>query len=457
LVNLVNFDAGLEPTVGGPCTNGSKVKCITAAQVDPVALQMFQAKTKSGQFIIPSEDQSSIGGTENSEEEYNSGVRGAPSTFKADQANGNIDYNFSSSDRLAAKYYFQNDPTGAPFAVSQTVGFPQQLKAGSQVFSLDNTTIVSPNATWEQRFGFIRQIASASTGQPFGPSGIGLTLPGGELFPGITVENADTGACLTADCSSTVPVLLGNDLKIGPSTNFANAGIAQNLWEGSTKYNWVLGQHTLSFGLTYDYAQLNVDNRENDVALLTFRDMEDFVTGTLGSDKSSGTLLDGETNRHFRSRQAGLFAQDSFKIKSNLTVTYGLRWDWDGPLYEKNGLLTNFYPKDFGYDLATDTFDPVNGTPGIGIVVAGNNRTLGTKGASDSTMTARQWGFAPRIGILRSRRILHGAFRQRRTRHQRTFQRNHAGALHDSAHGSLFRLAELFLSGSLWNYASTPA
>ena len=399
LVNLVNFDAGLEPTLGGPCTNGSKVKCITAAQVDPVALSLFQAKTKSGQFIIPSEDQGSLGGTENSEEEYNSGVRGAPSTFKADQVNGNIDYNFSSSDRLAAKYYFQNDPTGAPFAVSQTVGFPQQLKAGSQVFSLDNTTIVSPNATWEQRFGFIRQIASASTGQPFGPSGIGLTLPGGELFPGITVENADTGACLNANCTSTVPVLLGDDLKIGPSTNFANAGIAQNLWEGSTKYNWVLGQHTLSFGMTYDYAQLNVDNRENDVALLTFRDMEDFLTGTLGSDKSSGTLLDGETNRHFRSRQAGLFAQDSFKIKSNLTVTYGLRWDWDGPLYEKNGLLTNFYPKDFGYDLGTDTFDPVNGTPGIGIVVAGNNKVLGTKGVSDSTMTARQWGFAPRIGI----------------------------------------------------------
>lgn len=397
LANLVNFDAHLTGGVlGGTCTNG-KVKCITAAQVDPTALAMFNAKAKNGQFIIPSDGQASIG-DENAEEEYNAGQRGAPSTFKADQVNGNIDYNFSPSDRIAAKYYFQNDPTGAPFAVSQTIGFPQQLKAGSQVFSLDNTTVVSPNATWEQRFGFIRQIASASTGQPFGPSGLtSLTLPGGELFPGITVDNADVGAAV--DGGGFVPVLEGNELKIGPSTNFANAGIAQNLWEGSTKYNWVHGPHTLSFGLTYDYAQLNVANRENDVADFTFRDMEDFVTGVLGSDKSSGTLLDGETNRHFRSRQAGLFAQDSFKIKPNLTVTYGLRWDWDGPLYETNGLLTSFYPKDFNYDLATDTFDPINGTPGIGIVVAGNNKTLGTKGVSKSTMTARQWGFAPRLGV----------------------------------------------------------
>ncbi len=395
LANLVNFDAGLTGGVlGGTCTNG-KVKCVTAGQVDPVALALFNQKTKAGQFVIPSSG--GIVGPEQADQQYNSGVRGPASTFKADQVNGNVDYNFSPSDRLAAKYYFQNDPTSAPFAVSQTQGFPQRLQAGSQVFSLDNTTVVSPNATWEQRLGFIRQIANASTAQDFGPSAIGLTLPNGELFPGFNIENADTGAPVLA--GGTVPVLLGNVLKIGPSTNFANAGVFQNMWEGSTKYNWVVGAHTLSFGLTYDYSQLNVRNRENDVALLTFRDMEDFLTGTLGADRSSGTLLDGETNRHFRSRQAGLFAQDSFKIRHNLTVTYGLRWDWDGPLYETNGLLTNFYPKDFGYDLDTDTFNPVNGTPGIGIVVAGNNKTLGVKGVSDSTMTARQWGFAPRLGI----------------------------------------------------------
>ena len=69
-------------------------------------------------------------------------------------------------------------------------------------------------------------------------------------------------------------------------------------------------------------------------------------------------MLDGETNRHFRSKQAGLYAQDDFKLTPNLTVTYGLRWDWDGPLYETNGLMTNFYPQDYGYDLATDTLIP---------------------------------------------------------------------------------------------------
>jgi hypothetical protein len=399
LVNLINFDAGLEPTLGGPCTNNAhiKVKCISASEVDPVALAIFQAKTKSGQFIIPSESGTLNNLGESASQEFNAGIRGPASTFKANQVNGNVDYNFSPSDRLAGKYYFQRNPTEAPFAISEVAGFPQELHAGSQVFSLDNTTVVSPNATWEQRFGFIRQIANATTAQPFGPSAVGLTIPDTNFFPGIEISSADTGAPLAS--GGVIAATKGNTLDIGPSDNFSNDGIFQNQFEWSTKYTWVLGKHTMAFGLTYDYAQLNVENRQNDVALLKFHTMEDFLTGTLNTDSSSGTLLDGETNRHFRSREAGLFAQDSFKLSPNLTVTYGLRWDWDGPLYDANGVLANFYPKDFNYDLATDSFNPINGTPGIGIVVADNNKTLGTKGVSPSTLTARQWGFAPRIGV----------------------------------------------------------
>lgn len=394
LVNLVNFDDGFSSSLGGSCTSS---KCLTVAKVDPVALALVQLKLKSGQFLIPSEGVGVKTPAESSIQKYNSAILGSPSKFDANQVNGNIDYNFSSSDRLSGKYYFQRDPTSAPFAVSDVAGFPQSLEAGSQVFSLDNTTVLSPNTTWEQRFGFIRQIANATTSQSFTPSSIGITLPNGELFPGFSIDNADGGATLAA--GGKVGIHSGNKLTIGPSTNFANAGVFQNQLEGSSKYNWVLGKHTLSFGGTFDYAQLNVKNRENDVASFTFRTFGDFLEGLQGSDESSGLLLDGETNRHFRSKQAGLYAQDDFKVLSNLTINLGVRWDWDGPLYEENGLMTSFYPQDYGYDLATDSFNSVNGTPGVGIVVAGNNKTLGTKGVSDSTLTGRQWGFAPRIGV----------------------------------------------------------
>jgi Carboxypeptidase regulatory-like domain len=382
---LVNTDDGCGSS--GP-------SCITAAQIDKVSMAILNAKT-NGQFIIPSSDPSIV---ETGSEAFNSFAKGPPSQFNADQVNANIDYNISDKDRLAAKYFFQHDPTNIPFAVSGVLGFPQTMHAGGQLLSLDNTTVLSTNATWENRYGFTRQVVNAATAQALTPSDVGLNLLGSTYFPGITIANADAGAPLEG--GGTVPEFSGNAMTIGPSTNFANAGIFQNQHEGSSVYRWVHGPHSLSFGGIFDYAQLNVVNRENQVASLSFNDFADFITGTLGQDHSSGQFLNGETNRHFRSKSAGLFIQDDLKVRSNLMVNLGLRWDWDGPLYETNGLLTNFYPSDYKFNLATDSFGTLsNGEPGIGLVVAGNNQAFGFKNVSNSTLTGRQWMFAPRIGV----------------------------------------------------------
>ena len=385
LANLANTDDGC----------GTNSACsITASQIDPVALKILQAKA-GGQFIVPS---SNAVNPESGTQAFNSFIKGPSSQFNANQVNANIDYLFSDKDRIAAKYYFQSDPTSIPFAVSQVLGFPQTMHAGSQLFSLDNTTIFSPNTTWENRYGFIREVANATTAQSLTPQNVGLNLLGSTRFPGIAILNADAGAPVSG--GGVVEPFRGNQLSIGPSTNFANAGIFQNQHEGSSIYHWVHGQHSLSFGGIFDYTQLNVENRENQVGILTFNSFADFLTGTLGSDHSGGQFLNGETNRHFRSRSAGLFIQDGWKVRPNLTVNAGVRWDWDGPLYETNGLLTNFYPSDYKYNLATDSFGTLpNGEPGIGLVVAGNNKAFGFKNVSNSTLTGRQWMFTPRLGF----------------------------------------------------------
>jgi hypothetical protein len=400
LANLVNAS-------NTPCGTPNNPPCVTATQVDPVALAILQAKTSSGQFIIPS---SNAATPESGTQPFNAFVQGPPSQFNANQVNGNVDYIFSPKNRLAAKYYFQSDPTNIPFAVSAVPGFPQTLHAGSQLFSLDNTTVLTTNATWENRYGFVREVANATTAQSLKPSDVNLNLLGSSFFPGITINNADVGASLAPLSSNlTIAPFNGNAMSIGPSTNFANAGIFQNEHEGSSTFHWVHGIHSLALGGLFDYEQLNVENRENQVANLSFNDFGDFLTGTLDSDHSSGLLLNGETNRHFRSKSAGLFAQDNIKLRSNLMLNLGVRWDWDGPLNEINGLLTNFYPSDYKYTgtcnspsapANCDTFaNLANGEPGIGLVVAGNNKAFGFKGVSNSTLTGRQWMFVPRIGI----------------------------------------------------------
>jgi outer membrane receptor protein involved in Fe transport len=55
--------------------------------------------------------------------------------------------------------------------------------------------------------------------------------------------------------------------------------------------------------------------------------------------------------QYFRSSNYGLFVQNDWKLRPNLTVNLGLRWEYYSPPTEAKGALTNFVP----------TNDPVNG------------------------------------------------------------------------------------------------
>ena len=380
LANMLNTDFG-----GTPCGGGTRA--CTASDMNPVALNIMNQKAPDGSFFIPSASTTNLSALQGLGADAT--IQGSPARFRADQVIGNLDFNFSAQDRLAGKYYYQRDPNTNSFASSQLKGFPQTMHAGSQVTSLDNTTILNPNLSWEQRFGFIREVAYAGTSQFLTPSSVGITIPGYNQFPQINIGNADN---------------LFDGLTVGPS-NFANAGIFQNNFGGASNLAWVQGRHSIQTGFNFDYTQLNVVNKDSRTARLNFADFPGFMQGSLcsflnpcGFAGSPAELFSGASNRHYRSRQAGIYLQDDIRVRSNLRFNLGLRWDWDGPLVEKDGLLANFYPKDYQYDPVSDSFG--NGGQAIGLVIAGNNRGFGTKGISDSTLTARQWGFAPRIGMV---------------------------------------------------------
>ena len=345
--------------------------------IDPVTVKLFNAKVGNN-FLIPSftNDGTSNGG--------NQTLFGPASTFDALQTIGNVNYNISNSDVLSGKYYFQRDPTSTPFPGQSTplLGFSQKFQAGSQVVSIENSKVFSPNTTWEQKFGFLRMNVLALTAQPLKAADVGINLFGSNFFPGITIAEGADG-----DPHSF------NSLSVGPSNNFANTGFVQNTFEGTSTFNWVLHSHTLSFGGNYDFSQLNIENRASQVAQLGFKTLADFFTGALRPGLNNSVFFVGPTNRYYRAPQVGAFAQDQWKVTSNIVLTLGLRYDWDAGLVEKNGQLVSFDSSKYSYDLATDTI--LN----TGLVVAGNNKLFHTPGASDSTLRERQWGIGPRLGI----------------------------------------------------------
>ena len=338
---------------------------------------LLNAKLPNGQFFIPSAqitDPNTALGLG-----YDAIVQGPNAQLRVDQGIANVDYVLSDKDRLGVKYYVQDNPTTNPFgAVVSLLGFPQQLSAGSQVASINNTVILTPSLTWEQRAGFTRLRAFSHTDQAFTPDQFGINLLGSKSFPLIDIQSAD-------------PTTFG-ELQFGPNTSFGNAGLFQNQWEYGTTLHWVKGRHTLAFGALWDHTQLNIINQNTNTDTIQFRTFMTFVEGQvrpgLGTDAFAGSA-----NRYYRSNTVGAFVNDNYKLRSNLTVTLGLRYDFDGPLTEKYGRLTAFNGNQYSYNAATDTI------ANSGLEIAGNNKGFGTPGASDSLMKGRQYGFAPRIGI----------------------------------------------------------
>jgi len=371
-------------------------KTLTTSQLNSAAMNVLSAKLPNGKYLIPSAQitdptmATTLG--------YDAVVQGPNTKSTVNQALGSVDYVVSPKDRLSAKYYFQNDPTTNPFgAVGSLLGFSQQLSAGGQVFSLANTVILSPNLTWGQHFGFTRQRAYASTGQDFTPSSMGVSLLGGATFPQFDISKSDP--------------TISKGLEFGPSTSFGDGGMFQNQWEYGTSMGMVRGRHTISFGALWDHTQLNIINNNLNTDTLDFSSFLTFVEGTL----HGGDEFQGSANRYYRSNTIGSYINDNYKMRSNLTVTLGLRWDINGPLSEKNGRLTAFNPAKYSYvpclvdgTPADPTLTEYNygqcdsGTDMItnsGLEIAGNIKTGATPGASDSLMQNHQWGFAPRIGI----------------------------------------------------------
>jgi hypothetical protein len=359
---------------------------VNPAQINPAALALLNFKLPNGQFLIPNpaSPDPAVSNASLDAAGNDAFLQGQP-LFRADQVNANVDFNLSNRDVLSAKYYFQNDPNVSPFANSDVDGFRQLLRAGSQAFSLANNRTFGSHATWEQKAGFVRERVFGDNDQALTASQAGINLFGTDRFPAISI---------------TTPYLSpnggGNTLNIGPNGGFTNQGVFQNLASLSSNLNLVMGNHTLSFGANWDYTQLNVINQAGQIASLTFDDFPSFLLGQLNTGRSF--LLNGATNRYYRAKQVGAYAQDKVRVRPNLVVTVGLRFDYDGPLSEKYGNLFNFDPTKYQYNLASDTI--VND----GLVVAGNNKQFATPGTSNSTLRENQWGFAPRIGIAWSPR-----------------------------------------------------
>jgi Carboxypeptidase regulatory-like domain/TonB dependent receptor len=395
---LANLASNNWFTAVNPVVAPNAVGAAGPLNIDPVAYSLLTAKLHNGQYLFPSANPSFTPTINFPENVFLT----QPAYFISDQAASNLDYQASVKDTLSLKYYYQHDPTTAPFGFSSVEGFAQKLDAGSQVFSITNTQSIRSNLSIEEVFGFIREKVYSTIGQPFTAAEAGINAFGSSVFPGITIVDdlgnfspQNLGTCSSA--SPCGPFNAGLNIGSTAASQGAWTGIFQNRWMPSVNAIWNHGKHTLTFGGSFSYTQLNARDRRTNTGMIGFNNFVNFLTGQPITYTANGfiatTFLQGDANRYYRSNETGWYAQDKFQVRPNLSFTAGLRFDYHGGLREKNGRIFNFDPSHYSYNPTTDTI--VNN----GFIVAGNNPDFPTKGVSDSTLTGRQWGIAPRVGL----------------------------------------------------------
>jgi len=363
--------------------------------IDPIAYALLNYKLPNGQYMIPSANPNFIPTVNFPENVFIT----QPAYFISDQAVADFDYLATPKDTLSFKYYYQHDPSTAPFGFSAFEGFTQHLDAGSQVASITNTQTLRPNLSVTERFGFIREKVYSTIGQPFTPQALGINAFGSSIFPGITIVD-DMGNNAAGNVNFVFNA--GATLGMTAASQAAFTGTFQNRWMPSGNVIWSHGKHTFTFGGSFSYTQLNARDDRTNTGTIGFLNFADFLTGTPITYTADGfittSFLQGDANRYYRSNETGFYIQDKYQIRSNLSVSAGLRFDYHGGLKEKNGRIYNFDPSRYSYNVGSD--DIVSN----GLIIAGNNPLFPTKGVSDSTLTGRQWGLAPRVGLAWSPR-----------------------------------------------------
>jgi hypothetical protein len=301
----------------------------------------------------------------------------AVTAAKTDQYLWQVDHTFSAKDSIRSYGFIQTSPSQdtLPFTGASLPGFPEQAQRHAKQFTASWNHVFNPNVLNEVRLGYTRFNFIAV--QPITP-----TLPSSVGFTGINPQNT-AGAGLPL-------ISLTGFFSLGFSNNGPQPRIDQT-YQVDDNFSYILGKHTMKFG--FDGRRFHVTNpfSFDNNGVFTFDGSGLFSTGDPGVDfllgipdsyaQSSGGFIDAGAQMFY------LYAQDSWKIRSNFTMNYGLAWQINQPTTDH-----------FNHDRAINCFRPgqqsfIYPTAPAGLVFPGDN---------GCTASGYQTGFThimPRLGV----------------------------------------------------------
>ena len=268
--------------------------------------------------------------------------------------------------------YTLNNPYPTAQAGASVPGFNGLYTGRAQLIDIGHTKTFGTSVVNEFHVNYTRD--KNDLGKPDGGLGVSLASQG---FTGIV-----PGALQTEGVES----IIFNSFSIGSvPEEFDQINDDFGL---SDNFSKVLGTHFIKLGAQIEYDQINtypfadLNGSFNITGQETGLDFADFLIGV------SSIYTQNQLRPFYgRNRYAGIYAEDSWRVKSNLTLNYGLRWDRIEPWYEKYNNYITFIPGERSLVFPTAPTGIVYpGDPGV-------SRTLAPPGNHD---------FAPRLGLAYS-------------------------------------------------------
>jgi hypothetical protein len=240
---------------------------------------------------------------------------------------------------LSAYYFFDNFTLDNPYPTAQSgasvPGFNALTTGRAQLFALSATKAINTTTVNDAHLSYLRDFTNL--GQPEGGSGVSLVSQG--------FANADGTPSIAAldPKGQSVENLNFNGYSTGAAAN--QLVQTNNTYQASDTFSKVLGAHTVKFGGEAHADQVNAHPIAQFNGSFVFSgtetgvDFADFLIGVPSQYNQS------QLNPFYaRNKYIGLFAQDSWHARPNLTLNYGLRWDRIAPWSEKYNQISTFDP-----------------------------------------------------------------------------------------------------------------
>ncbi|MGB6544071.1 MAG: carboxypeptidase-like regulatory domain-containing protein [Candidatus Acidiferrales bacterium] len=256
-----------------------------------------------------------------------------PDTENYDSGMGRFDYQLATNDKLTGRYEFDRF-VRTPFTP------PTELLAYT-----DGQTIISQNALLHETHTFSAMLLNdfrLSYSRETSVRGPGTDAPDVENFGSLLPDTATTPAI---DAFAVQNGNTGNGFSFGtnPHGEFLRSTVVT-----SDDISWEKGKHDLHFGGDLERSEVDLNNEFNEPGLFGFCSNDSFLGQSSGNATQeqrgtytnllAGDLCDtsatvyglqqgGGEFKSLRTTYAGLYLQDNLRLRKNLTVNLGLRWE----------------------------------------------------------------------------------------------------------------------------------